>query len=143
VNREGAMVAKRTEHARSFFCTAGERSQGEVYSGADRRSRRQRSGRSVHRRDAMWNISVPLMWKVVPAAEQREHDTALFLVKAQPAQGRFFDLRNVIGKRRICVMKPRRGACEVALASQSISASQMKDQGFCEGVSEVTPQFRN
>ena len=72
----------------AFFCAAGERSIEEVWSGADRRSRRQRSGRSVHRRDAMRNSSVPLRWKGVPAAKQREEDTALFLVKAEPAQGR-------------------------------------------------------
>ena len=41
----------------AFFCAAGERSIEEVWSGADRRSRRQRSGRSVHRRDAMRNSS--------------------------------------------------------------------------------------
>jgi len=72
----------------AFFCAACERSIEEVWSGADRRSRRQRSGRSVHRRDAMRNSSVSLMWKSVPAAKQREDDTALFLVKAEPAQGR-------------------------------------------------------
>lgn len=72
----------------AFVCAAGERSIEEVWSGADRRSRRQRGGRSVHRRDAMRNSSVPLMWKGVPAAKQREDDTALFLVKAEPAQGR-------------------------------------------------------
>ncbi len=72
----------------AFVCAAGERSIEEVWSGADRRSRRQRSGRSVHRRDAMRNSSVPLKWPGVPAAKQREDDTALFLVKAEPAQGR-------------------------------------------------------
>ncbi len=39
------------------FCAAGEQRHMEVWSGADRRSRRQRSGRSVHRRDAMRNSS--------------------------------------------------------------------------------------
>ena len=72
----------------ALFCAAGERSIEEVWSGADRRSRRQRSGRSVHRRDAMRNSSVPLRWPGVPAAKQREDDSALFLVKAEPAQGR-------------------------------------------------------
>ena len=66
----------------ALFCAAGERSIEEVWSGADRRSRRQRSGRSVHRRDAMRNSSVPLRCPGVPAAKQREYDTALFLVKA-------------------------------------------------------------
>jgi len=44
----------------------------------------------------------------VSAAKQREDNAAFFAVKAEPAQGRLFVLRNVIGKRRICVMKPRR-----------------------------------
>jgi len=82
VNSEGAMAAKRKEHARSVFRTTGKRRQEEVWSGADRRSRRQRSGRSVHRRDARRNISVPLMLTVVPAAEQRERNAALFAVEA-------------------------------------------------------------
>jgi len=43
-----------------------------MLSGADRRSRRQRSGRSVHRRDAKRNISVPMMPEDVPAAKQRD-----------------------------------------------------------------------
>jgi hypothetical protein len=38
----------------------------------------------------MRNSSIPVLLKGVPAAKQREHDTALFLVKAEPAQGRFF-----------------------------------------------------
>ena len=37
----------------------------------------------------MRNSSVPLRCPGVPAAKQREDDTALFLVKAEPAQGRF------------------------------------------------------
>lgn len=71
------MAAKRKEHARSGFRPASEWSQGEVWSGADRRSRRQRSGRSVHRRDARRNISVPRTVPGVSAAEQREHNAAL------------------------------------------------------------------
>ena len=52
-----------------------------MWSGADRRSRRPRSGRSIHRRDAMRNISVPRMLSGVAAAKQREYNTALFAVR--------------------------------------------------------------
>ena len=90
MNREGAHGTKRKEHARFVYGAAGERSQGEVWSGADRRSRRQRSGRSVHRRDAKRNSSVPLMLPGVSAAKQREDNAAFFAVKAEPAQGRLF-----------------------------------------------------
>ena len=88
LNRASVLLPLRSLRTLALFCAAGERSIEEVWSGADRRSRRQRSGRSVHRRDAMRNSSVPLRCPGVPAAKQREDDTALFLVKAEPAQGR-------------------------------------------------------
>lgn len=59
------------------FSVAGKRSQEEVWCRADRRSQRPQSGRSVHRRDARGNISVPRMLIGVPAAKQRKHNAAL------------------------------------------------------------------
>ena len=80
-----------------FFCSDGDRSTVEVWSGADRRSCRQRSGRSGYRRDAMRNSSVPLRWKGVPAAKQRGKASALLLPQAEPGAGGF---KRTVGRKR-------------------------------------------
>jgi len=59
-----------------------------MWSRTDRRSCRQRSGRSVHQRDARGNISVSMTLTGLPAAKQREGHSALFAVKAEPEPGR-------------------------------------------------------
>ncbi len=60
----------------------------DMWSGVSRRSRRTRSGRSVHRRDTKRSISGQSDFDRCAAAKQREHHAALFAGKAKPEQGR-------------------------------------------------------
>ena len=72
-----------------FFCSDGDRSTVEVWSGADRRSCRQRSGRSGYRRDAMRNSSDRFGVDQRIAAKQRGKASALLLPQAEPGAGGF------------------------------------------------------
>ncbi len=89
----------------------------------------------------MRNSSVPLRCPGVPAAKQREDDTALFLVKAEPAQGRFSCFAKCDWKKADMRHEAKALRVRSRPGFMSISASKIPDQGFCGGASEVTPQF--